>query len=168
MELPYKVTNAIIFNTIVYFLSHLRREPGNYFFFLFTVFLLTLTMSGLYRALASVSRTSHQALVPVSLITLGVMLYTGFTIPKDYLPGWSRWMNYINPLAYGFEALMVNEFGDRSFACTEIVPSGGAFDDLPMSDRVCTVIGAVPGETSVDGSRYIEMSFDYYNAHKWR
>ncbi|KAM0323699.1 hypothetical protein ACHAQA_008636 [Verticillium albo-atrum] len=168
LELPYKVTNAIIFNTIVYFLANLRREPGAFFFFVFTVFLILLTMSGVYRTMASIARTSDQALVPAALITMGVMIYTGFTIPVDYMPGWSRWMNYINPLAYGFEALLANEYHGREFPCANIVPAGPGYDDLPLSNRTCTVVGAVPGETMVSGDRYIELSFGYYNAHKWR
>jgi ATP-binding cassette subfamily G (WHITE) protein 2 (PDR) len=30
---------------------------------------------------------------------------------------WFKWLNYINPLAYAFEALMVNEFHGREFPC---------------------------------------------------
>lgn len=168
MDFPYKITNAIVFNTIIYFLVHLRREAGAYFFFVLTSFLLTLTMSGIYRTIASITRTSHQALVPVSLITIGVMVYTGFTIPTDYMPGWSRWMGYINPLGYGFEALMANEFHGRFFPCTEIVPSGGSYDELPMSSRLCTSVGATAGATTVSGDLYIKLNYGYYNSHKWR
>ncbi|KAG7139118.1 ABC multidrug transporter C like protein [Verticillium longisporum] len=168
LELPYKVTNAILFNTIVYFLANLRREPGAFFFFVFTVFLILLIMSGVYRTMASIARTSDQALVPVALITMGVMVYTGFTIPVDYMPGWSRWMNYINPLAYGFEALLANEYHGREFPCASIAPAGPGYDDLPLANRTCTVVGAVPGDPMVSGDRYIEISFGYYHAHKWR
>ncbi|GJC84732.1 ZEB2-regulated ABC transporter 1 [Colletotrichum liriopes] len=168
MDLPYKVTNAVIFNTTIYFLVHLRRDPGSYFFFLLTSFILTLTISGLYRTIASITRTSHQALVPVSLITIGVMIYTGFTIPTRYMPGWSRWMGYINPLGYAFEALMANEFSGRKFPCKDIVPNGPGYDAIPLSDKVCTAVGAVAGEFAVDGDRYLQASFGYSNAHKWR
>lgn len=43
VDLPYKITNAIIFNLIIYFMTNLRREPGAFFFFLLVSF--TLTMS---------------------------------------------------------------------------------------------------------------------------
>ncbi|KAF7553146.1 hypothetical protein G7Z17_g3859 [Cylindrodendrum hubeiense] len=168
MELPYKITNAITFNTLVYFLANLRREPGHYFFYILTNFLLTLSMSGLYRTIASVARTSHQALVPVALITIGVMIYTGFTIPADYLPGWSRWMGYIDPIGYAFEALLANEFHGRQFPCATLIPSGGDYDKLPASDRVCAVVGAVDGQSTVSGDRYIELSYDFHYSHKWR
>ncbi|KAM5361174.1 hypothetical protein ACJZ2D_013256 [Fusarium nematophilum] len=168
IDLPYKTMNMFVFNLIIYFMAHLRREPGNFFFFCLTTYLVTLVMSSLYRTIACLTRTSHQAMVPASLLSLGLMIYTGFTIPTDYMPGWSRWMNYINPLAYAFEALMASEFHNREFPCAQMVPRGPGYDGLPAESAICAVVGAQPGSSFVDGDRYINMSFDYDNAHKWR
>lgn len=79
-------------------------------------------------------------------------------------------MNYINPIAYGFESLMVNEFHNRQFPCSEdgYVPSGNGYDSLPLSNKICSTVGAVSGQKYVDGDRYLALSFDYYNSHKWR
>ncbi|CRK08937.1 hypothetical protein BN1708_009846 [Verticillium longisporum] len=148
MDLPYKMVNMFIFNLIVYFMANLRREPGPFFFFCLTSFIVTLIMSSLYRTLACVTRTPHQAMVPSAILSIGLMVYTGFTIPTMYMRGWSRWMNYINPLAYGFEALMANEFHDREFPCDGMIPYG---------------TGA-----TVQGDRYINMAFAYYHGNKWR
>lgn len=168
IDLPYKTTNMFVFNILVYFMSHLRREPGNFFFFCLTSYLTTLAMSSIYRTLACLTRTPDQAMVPAALLSLGLMIYTGFTIPTDYMPGWSRWMNYINPLAYAFEALMANEFHGREFPCANLVPRGPGYDELPADSRICAVVGAVPGSSVVDGERYINQAYEYYNAHKWR
>ena len=48
-------------------------------------------------------------MVPAAVLILGLVMFTGFVIPIDYMLGWSRWMNYIDPVAYAFESLMVNE-----------------------------------------------------------
>ncbi|KAF5666080.1 ABC transporter CDR4 [Fusarium heterosporum] len=168
IDLPYKTANMIIFNLIIYFMAHLRREPGNFFFFCLTSFLTTLVMSCIYRTLACVTRTAHQAMIPVSILSLGMMIYTGFTMPTDYMLGWSRWMNYINPLAYAFEALMANEFHNRQFPCASMVPQGSGYEGLPASSTICSVVGALPGSSMVDGDRFINQSYKYYNANKWR
>ncbi|OHE99417.1 ABC-2 type transporter [Colletotrichum orchidophilum] len=168
IELPYKITNVFVFNSILYFMANLNREPGPFFFFCLVSFLVLLAMSGIYRTLASLARTSHQAMVPVALITIGVTMYAGFTVPTTYMQGWSRWMGYVNPLSYAFEALMINEFHGRKFLCGSLVPSGPGYDGLAISGRTCAVVGAVPGSDQVDGDRYIEQSFDYSNGHKWR
>ncbi|KAM0421142.1 hypothetical protein ACHAPT_011034 [Fusarium lateritium] len=168
IDLPYKTVNMLVFNILIYFMANLRREAGNFFFFCLASYLTTLVMSCIYRTLACLTRTSHQAMVPSAILSLGLMIYTGFTIPTDYMLGWSRWMNYINPLAYAFEALMANEFHNRDFPCASMVPQGPGYDDLPAESRICSVVGSEPGSSVVKGDRYINMSFDYYNAHKWR
>lgn len=71
-------------------------------------FILTLTMSMFFRTIASASRTLSQALAPAALIILALVIYTGFAIPVRNMLGWSRWLNYLDPVAYGFEALMVS------------------------------------------------------------
>ena len=48
-DMPYKITNAILFNLIIYFMTNLRREPGNFFFFFLVSFLATLAMSMFFR-----------------------------------------------------------------------------------------------------------------------
>lgn len=167
-DIPYKIVNMFVFNILVYFMAHLRREPGAFFFFCLVSLLATLSLSAIFRTLASIARTSAQAMIPSAVISFGLMIYTGFTIPTAYMPGWSRWMTYINPLAYSFEALMANEFHGREFACSSIVPRGRGYERLPARSRICAVVGAKPGSTVVNGDRYINLSFDYWNDHKWR
>ncbi|RYP42698.1 hypothetical protein DL767_000067 [Monosporascus sp. MG133] len=168
IDIPYKTLNMFLFNVIVYFMAGLRQEAGAFFFFCLTTYVVTLAMSALYRTIASVTRTSAQAMVPSAILTLGVMIYTGFTIPTKYMPGWSRWMNYINPLAFAFEALMANEFSGRLFPCARIVPSGPGYEGLPPDSIMCYTVGALPGTTTVDGDRYLAESFAYYASNKWR
>ena len=48
-------------------------------------------------------------MAPASIFSLALVIYTGFTIPTNYMHPWLRWLNYLNPVAYAFEALMINE-----------------------------------------------------------
>lgn len=164
-DMPYKIVNAIVFNTTLYFLSNLRREPGPFFFFLLVSFFLTMSMSMLFRTIASVSRTLSQAMTPAALLILAIVMFTGFAIPTTYMLGWSRWINYINPVAYGFEALMVNEFHNRNFVCSTLVPSYGSLAD---GSQVCSTVGSVAGQNYVNGDRYLAESFQYYWGNRWR
>jgi ABC-type multidrug transport system permease subunit len=97
-DMPYKITNAIVFNATLYFLANLRREPGNFFIFLFVNFTLTLTMSMLFRTVGSLTRSLSQALAPAANIMLGLIIFTGFALPEPYMLGWSRWIKYIDPI----------------------------------------------------------------------
>ena len=166
-DMPYKLTNAVTFNIPLYFLTNLRREPGAFFVFLLFSIITTLTMSMLFRTIAASSRTLSQALVPAAILILGLVIYTGFTIPTRNMLGWSRWMNYIDPIAYGFETLMVNEFHNRPFPCAaqNLVPG---YQDASIANMICSVVGAEAGQRIVNGDAYLHQSYQYYNSHKWR
>ncbi|EAU31010.1 ABC transporter CDR4 [Aspergillus terreus NIH2624] len=148
MDMPYKVLNTIAFNLII----------------------SVLAMSGIFRTIGSASRTLSQAMVPAAVLILALVMFTGFVIPIDYMLGWSRWINYIDPMAYIFEALMINEFAGRQFLCTSYVPSStvAGYEHVSNANRICSAVGAVPGNPYVEGTDYIESSFQYYPSHKWR
>ncbi|KAI1074638.1 ATP-binding cassette transporter [Whalleya microplaca] len=165
VDLPMKIINAIIFNLVFYFMTNLNREPGNFFFYLLVVFLIVLAMSGVFRSLASLTRTEQQAMVPTSIMLLALLIFAGFIVPVDYMLPWCRWINYLNPVAYGYESLMVNEYHGRNFTCSAYIPDYAA----ASSDNVaCNAIGAVPGQSFVNGDHYINSAYSYYNSHKWR
>ncbi|KAJ4371433.1 Multidrug resistance protein [Neocucurbitaria cava] len=167
-DMPYKIVNAITFNLVLYFMTNLRREPGNFFFFVLISFTLTLVMSMFFRSIAALSRSLVQALAPAAILILGLVMYTGFTIPPNYMLGWSKWIRYINPVSYGFEALMVNEFHNRDFTCNQFVPMGPGYENISGTERACSAIGAIPGQDFVNGDAYIGSAFEYTVSHKWR
>lgn len=67
------------------------------------------------------------------------------------MSGWSRWINYLNPVAYGFEALMINEFWGREFSCSQFVPSGPTYNGLGGDNTVCSTVGTIAGTDFVSG-----------------
>ncbi|PGH13961.1 hypothetical protein AJ79_03376 [Helicocarpus griseus UAMH5409] len=170
MDMPYKIANTIVFNLVLYFMTGLRREPGAFFFYLLTSFLAVLTMSGIFRSIASASRTLSQAMVPAAILILALIMFTGFVIPIDYMLGWCRWINYIDPMAYAFESLMINEFHGRDYLCTEYIPSPAVpqYANVSNANRVCSTVGSVTGNEYVAGTDYIISAFRYLPAHKWR
>ncbi|KAK8866202.1 hypothetical protein IAR55_001353 [Kwoniella newhampshirensis] len=170
VDMPYKILNAIFFNLVLYFMTNLRREPGAFFFYLMINFFATLTMSMIFRTIGSVSRQFVQAMTPASVIMIGLVVYTGFAIPVTYMRGWSRWINYIDPIAYAFESLMINEFHGRDFSCSVFVPSPQfpAYANVGATNRVCSTVGATAGSNSVNGDTYLALSYEYYHSHKWR
>jgi ABC-type multidrug transport system permease subunit/energy-coupling factor transporter ATP-binding protein EcfA2 len=168
MDLPYKILNVITSNLVLYFMTNLRREPGAFFFFIFTSFVLTLCMSMFFRSMASLSRSLVQALPWSGVLLLALSMYTGFAIPTDYMLGWARWIAYINPINYGFESLLINEFHNRKFQCVNYVPSGPGYAHVGDENQVCSTVGSVPGQPFIDGDAYIESAYGYHASHKWR
>lgn len=77
-------------------------------------------------------------------------------------------INYVNPTAYGFESLMVNEYSGRDYPCSTYIPPAPQFGNGSSVRQICSVVGAVAGQTSVSGDDYIGISYEYYSSHKWR
>ncbi|KAF3985654.1 hypothetical protein FT663_04945 [Candidozyma haemuli var. vulneris] len=166
-ELPPKLIQCIAFNVVLYFTVHLRRSAGHFFFYLLVNFSCTIAMSHLFRCIGAATKSLSSAMTPASLLLLALTIFTGFVIPPQDMHGWCRWINYIDVVAYAFEALIANEFHGRDFPCSTYVPTGPGYQ--PQGDSViCAVTGANAGESFVNGDVYIDLSFDYRNAHKWR
>ncbi|VEU21196.1 DEKNAAC102123 [Brettanomyces naardenensis] len=164
-ELLPKIITCICFNLVFYFMVHFRREPGPFFFYLLVNFCATLVMSHMFRSVGSYFTSLSASMTPSAIILFALVVYTGFVLPTPSMHGWSRWINYIDPIAYVFEALVANEFCGVEYQCSTFVP---AYPDAPLANKVCTVASAQPGQEYIDGTAYIYDSFKYTSSHKWR
>lgn len=168
VDFPAKVVVAIVFNVILYFMTDLRRTAGHFFIFLVFSFTTTLTMSNIFRWIGAISRSQAQAMVPSSIFMMILVIYTGFTIPVKDMHPWFKWLNYLNPIAYAFESLMINEFSGRDFPCSQYIPTGPGYSNVPTHSKICVGNGALAGQDFVNGDAYINTSFHYYRSHLWR
>ena len=167
-ELPVKLCMSVCFNFVFYFMVHFRRNPGRFFFYWLLCGTCTLVMSHLFRCLGAVSTSLAGALTPATVLLMAMVIFTGFVIPTPNMLGWSRWINYINPVGYVFEALMVNEFHGVDYECSTYVPTGPNYANVGSTERVCSAAGSVPGVSFVSGTNYLAQSYEYYNKNKWR
>jgi ATP-binding cassette subfamily G (WHITE) protein 2 (PDR) len=167
-DLPNKLTTSLLFNLALYFMTNLRRTPSAFFTFYLFSFACVLAMSMFFRTLAATSRTLSQALAPAAVLILALIIYTGFTVPIGDMHPWFRWINYIDPVAYAFESIMINEFHNRRFPCSTFVPTGPGYTDVASDQHVCSTVGAVAGVSYVEGDAYLLKSFQYVHSHLWR
>lgn len=163
--MPSKILSAVAFNIPLYFMADLRHGAGHFFFFLLFAFTCTLTMSAILRTIGQASRTVQEALTPAAIFIISLVIYTGFVIPVSSMQGWMRWINYLNPIAYAYESLLVNELSGRQFPCASFVPS---YANTPSSEHTCSTAGAAAGADYVLGDTILNSSYAYYRAHKWR
>lgn len=167
-DLPNKLTTSLLFNMALYFMTNLRRTPSAFFTFYVFSFACVLAMSMFFRTIAATSRTLSQALAPAAVLILALIIYTGFTVPIGNMHPWFRWINYIDPVAYAFESLMINEFHNRRFPCSTFVPAGPGYTNVASDQHICSTVGAVAGVNYVEGDAYILQSFQYVHSHLWR
>ena len=164
-DIPIKFAVATCFNIIIYFLAGLRTEPSQFFIFFLFNYVSLLTMSAIFRSIAASTKTISQALAIAGVMVLAIVIYTGFTLQRSYMHPWFKWLSYANPVAYAFEALLVNEVHGRRFPCaaTSLVPPYGTGNNFQ-----CAVQGAVAGEQTVSGDAWVEASYGYSYSHIWR
>jgi ATP-binding cassette subfamily G (WHITE) protein 2 (PDR) len=164
-NIPVKFVTATCFSVILYFLAGLRAEPSQFFIFFLFNFITLLTMSAIFRTIAAATKTISQALAMAGVMVLAIVIYTGFTLQRSYMHPWFKWISYANPVAYSFEALLVNEVHGVRYPCApgSLIPPYGTGDNFN-----CAVAGSVAGQTTVSGDSWVETSYGYTYAHIWR
>ncbi|KAF4626684.1 hypothetical protein G7Y89_g11471 [Cudoniella acicularis] len=125
-DLPNKILLTFGFNIPFYFLANLRKTPSAFFVFCLFAF---------------------SSLVAGAVFISALVIYTGFVIPVPNMHPWFQWLRYIDPIAYAFESLMINEFEGRQFQCAMFVPSGPNYANLAPWEHMCAAVGAVPGSS---------------------
>ena len=74
----------------------------------------------------------------------------------------------LQPIRYGFEGLVSNEFHTLNGTCSNLIPRGAGYEDVSLENQVCGTVGAIPGQNTVDGNRFIALSYDYSYSQIWR
>ncbi|KAI1263589.1 ABC transporter [Xylariaceae sp. FL1019] len=159
---------AISYNIPQYFLIGFQRTADKFFIWFLIVYIEHLALSMIFRAIAVSSPTMGRAVLPVGLMFNLFVLYTGLYVPGPQMQVWLFWIRYLNPLYYGYESAMVNEFGNLNYTCSEgdLVPSGAGFTSI--AQQVCAVRGAMGGEALVAGEAYVRDQFGFHTSHLWR
>jgi ATP-binding cassette subfamily G (WHITE) protein 2 (SNQ2) len=167
-DLPVKSITIIVFTIILYFLADLNRTAGQFFFFLLLLIVATMCLSAFFGALAALTKGAAQANAIAGVGILILSVYTGYMIPTTSMHPWFRWLNWLDPLAYTFEALMANEFHGREMPCSQLVPSGPGYESYGLENKVCAFAGHTPNSADVLGDNYIKAGYNYSWSHAWR
>ncbi|KAH9941401.1 pleiotropic drug resistance ABC transporter [Amylocystis lapponica] len=168
VDAPMTLITIIVFSIVLYFVVGLQASAGQFFTFLLFVYTMTITMKAFFRMIAAAFNDPAPAQTVGGTAVLILVLYTGYSLPQPYMIGALRWITYINPIKYGFEAMMVNEFHTVNGQCQNLIPQGPGYENITLANQVCTTVGSVAGQTLVSGSRYVELSFGYTYDHLWR
>lgn len=126
-----------------------------------------MNMYSFFRAIGSLVRSLDVATRITGVAVQALIVYTGYLIPPQKMHPWFKWLIWLNPVQYGFEALMANEFTGLDIQCVPpyLVPQGPLATSQHQS---CTIQGSIPGQTIVRGEDYINVAFTYTRAHLWR
>ncbi|KAE8388163.1 ABC-2 type transporter-domain-containing protein [Aspergillus alliaceus] len=167
-DLPILLFQVTHFGLILYFMVGLKTTAGAFFTYLVTNFMTAMSMTAFFRLVGAAFPTFDAASKVSGLSIVALFVYMGYMIIKPEMHPWFVWIFWINPMAYGFEALLGNEFHDQIIPCygPNLIPSGP--DYVGEGGQSCAgVVGAAPGTTSLTGDEYLAaMSFSH--SHIWR
>lgn len=167
--IPVTLCICVFFCPTLYFLANLAHDAGKFFtFFLFT-FLVSLNMNYLFKAIAAWNKTISAANAVAGLFIMASLMYSSFMIQRPSMHPWFKWISYINPVYYGFEAMLSTEFHGREMPCdsSRLTPSGPGYSSN-TANTVCAFTGSVKDQSWVSGDRYVELAFEYSFSHVWR
>ncbi|KAH7323258.1 BcatrD protein [Stachybotrys elegans] len=167
-DFPSKLVLSFMLHLPIYFMTNLRRTAAAFMTYWFFMLVNLMTMAMLFRMIGALSKSRDGTMTPVSILTLLCVLYTGFVVPPPYMVPWFGWFRHINPVAYTYEAVMINEFNNRNYRCSNIIPDGPAYSDIDESARLCNEVGRDEGTGLVDGTRYLDLRYGYVEGHMWR
>ncbi|PKI82790.1 hypothetical protein MVES1_003737 [Malassezia vespertilionis] len=168
LDIPSRFIPLTGFIIVLYFMTGLEYDAGKFFIFFFLTALITFTMVTFFRMITALTRSVAVATMVAGLVIIDCALYAGYAIPRPSMVVWWRWLSYCNPVAFGFEVLLANEFRGVRFGCSQLVPSGPQYANAPLANKVCAIAGGQPGEDTVDASTYIDLVYGYTwdNAHR--
>lgn len=148
-------------------MANLERTPSQFFISLLLLFTITMCIYALFRAFGAILPSLDAATRVTGVAIQALVVYTGYLIPPSSMRPWFAWIRRIDPLAYGFESLMVNEFYNLAIECIPpfLVPQGAGATTQYQS---CTLAGSTPGSNIVQGERYVETQYSYNHSHLWR
>ena len=110
--LPVQIMETIVFSTIVYWSVGMSAADDGARFLTLIVIVLGFALTGtqLFRLIASFMPTSVTAQPLAGVITVLMVLFSGYIVPKSNIPpGWV-WFYWLNPLAWALKSLTVNEY----------------------------------------------------------
>ncbi|GIK06980.1 hypothetical protein Aspvir_002633 [Aspergillus viridinutans] len=167
VDVPLVFIQVTLFELIVYFMANLSRTPSQFFIQFLFIFSLTMTMYSFFRALGAVSASLDVATRLTGVAIQALIVYTGYLIPPWKMHPWLKWLIWINPVQYAFEAVMSNEFYNLDIQCVRpnIVPDG---PNAQPGHQSCAIQGSSPDQLVVPGSSYIKTAFSYTRSHLWR
>ncbi|KAF8899244.1 ABC-transporter [Infundibulicybe gibba] len=144
-DVPFSAVRILVFNIIVYFMSGLHPSAGAFWTFHLINYTAYLVMQGFFRTFGLMCHDFHSAFRLAVFFIPNFVEYAGYMIPVASMKRWLFWIYYINPIAYGWQACMENEFKRIS--------------RWTGPQQVCTLFGAERGSNMISGASYLSAGY---------
>lgn len=168
-DIPLMLFQMTHFGIVIYFMVGLETTASAFFTFWIIIFASAMAMTACFRMIGAAFPTFDAATKASGLLVSALFMYMGYMIIKPEMKDWFVWIFWINPMSYGFEALLGNEFHNTQVPCVgpNLVPNGPGYVPGEGGQSCMGVNGAQPGASTLTGDQYLaSMSFNH--SHLWR
>ncbi|CAI9628867.1 abc transporter [Alternaria burnsii] len=168
-DVPILLFQVTMFMIVLYWMVALKATAAAFFTAWFVVYVVTFVMTAFFRMVGAAFPNFDAASKVSGFSITALILYIGYQIPKPNMHPWFVWIYWIDPLSYGFESLMANEFSGQDIPCVNanLIPNFLPQYQNGVNQACAGVAGARPGATSVSGDDYLR-SLSYSKGHIWR
>ncbi|KAJ4220323.1 hypothetical protein NW757_014522 [Fusarium falciforme] len=168
-DIPVMLFQTTHFSIIYYFMVGLKMAAGAFFTYWIISFVMVMSLNSFFRFVGAAFPTFDAASKASGLTLVCLLIYNGYMIIKDEMRPWLSWIFWINPMTYGFEALLGNEFHGQEVPCVgpNLIPNGPGYMEGKGGQACAGIAGARSGAVSLTGDEYLAaLSFDH--SHIWR
>ncbi|GFP80384.1 pleiotropic drug resistance protein 3 [Phtheirospermum japonicum] len=110
LKIPLSLLEAVVWTCLTYYVIGYSPEAERFFRHMMIRFATHMALSSMFRLVASVFRTVAAATLAGSSAILMLVLLSGFSIPRPFMPVWLKWAFWVSPISYGQIGLAANEF----------------------------------------------------------
>lgn len=110
-DIPKTLFFNTLFSVILYWMVGFRAAAGAFFFFILVIFLVSFTAESLALAVSIMTGDAQAAAALIPVFIIMSLLFGGFFISSSELDDWLGWIKYLSFIFYGFNALLLNEYG---------------------------------------------------------
>lgn len=111
-DLPFDFGIALLWSTMLFWMVGFRSSFENFFWFFFTIYLLTSVATGIGYLGGYVAPIGAVGMLVVLLNVMPQMMMGGLFINLDSVPVGLVWLKAISMFRHSFEALMINQWQD--------------------------------------------------------
>lgn len=112
---PFTIFDVFAFGAVMYWMCGLSAHANTFTTFIFICISYGIVMNTVMMAFPFLSTDQNSAVVGALFTTIMSMLSSGALTPENKIPILFRWMIWINPLAWSFRGLAINEFHSPEF-----------------------------------------------------
>lgn len=158
VETPHQIFLPFLVMTIAYWMIGLRADLGHYLIAIIGAVLSSLNGMALGTVAGALFRDINMGMAILMVVLLPLMLFSGFLVNNSSVPVYFRWVQYMSPTKYAFNALMQNEFTGLTFANCDVNDPANAVHKC-SGDFVLKSLGMSNGLTIWEDFAFLISSY---------